>query len=74
MRQAIEALHIPMVDGSGTIEVTASFGVASVPENGFDRNELIAAADAALYAAKAGGKNRVERARVPLAKASARPR
>ena len=74
MRRAIESLHVPRVGQSGTIEVTASFGVASVPENGLDRNELIAAADAALYAAKAGGKNRVERAGQALAEASARPR
>jgi diguanylate cyclase (GGDEF)-like protein len=74
MRRAIEGLHIPRVGESSTIEVTASFGVASVPENGLDRNELIAAADAALYAAKAGGKNRVERAATTLAEASARPR
>ena len=74
MRRAIESLHVPRVGQSGTIEVTASFGVASVPENGLDRNELIAAADAALYAAKAGGKNRVERAGEALAEAPARPR
>ena len=74
MRRAIEGLHIPRVGASGTIEVTASFGVASVPENGADRNELIAAADAALYAAKTGGKNRVERAGLTLAEASGRPR
>jgi diguanylate cyclase (GGDEF)-like protein len=70
MRHAIESLHVPRVDGSGTIEVTASFGVASVPENAFDRNDLIAAADAALYAAKAAGKNRVERAAMPVAEPS----
>jgi diguanylate cyclase (GGDEF)-like protein len=74
MRQAIEGVHIPRVGGSGAIEVTASFGVASVPENADDRNELIAAADAALYAAKAGGKNRVERAGMTLAEPSSRPR
>jgi diguanylate cyclase (GGDEF)-like protein len=74
MRRAIESLHVPRVDGSGTIEVTASFGVAAVPENAADRNELIAAADAALYSAKAGGKNRVERAGAALAEPSSRPR
>ena len=74
MRQAIEGLHIPRVGAPGTIEVTASFGVASVPENALDRNELIAAADGALYAAKAAGKNRVERAAMTLAEPSSRPR
>jgi diguanylate cyclase (GGDEF)-like protein len=74
MRQAVESLHVPRVGGSGTVEVTASFGVASTPENGSDRNELIAAADAALYAAKAAGKNRVERAGITLVEPSSRPR
>jgi len=38
--------------------VTASFGVA-VLESGMDDNSLVAAADAALYRAKDGGRNRV---------------
>jgi len=74
MRRAIENLRVPLVGGNGSIEVTASFGVASVPENADDRNDLIAAADAALYAAKAAGKNRVERAGMTLAEPSSRPR
>jgi diguanylate cyclase (GGDEF)-like protein len=47
-------------DGS-PIEVTASFGVASFPQNGRTGDELIAIADSALYAAKAAGRNRVNR-------------
>jgi diguanylate cyclase (GGDEF)-like protein len=74
MREAVESLHVPRVAGGAPIQVTASFGVASVPENAYDRNELIAAADAALYAAKHGGKNRVERAGISLAEPSSRPR
>jgi PleD family two-component response regulator len=38
--------------------VTASFGVASFPEAG-SADELLSAADEALYRAKADGKNRV---------------
>ncbi|HEY1595732.1 MAG TPA: diguanylate cyclase [Thermoleophilaceae bacterium] len=62
MRSAIEALHIKRLDGQGSLSVTASFGVASLPQSAGDKESLIAAADAALYRAKRGGKNRVDRA------------
>jgi predicted signal transduction protein with EAL and GGDEF domain len=42
--------------------VTASLGVAAIPENGTDAQTLIAAADKAMYAAKAAGRNCVMRA------------
>ncbi len=60
MREAVERLRVPRVDGRGSLRVTASFGVAAVPESAADKAELVAAADAALYRAKRGGKNRVE--------------
>ena len=47
---------------TGTLTVTASFGVASLPDCANDKDALIAEADAALYRAKRAGKNRVERA------------
>jgi diguanylate cyclase (GGDEF)-like protein len=62
MREAVERLRVPSVGGGEPLRVTASFGVASVPESAADREDLVAAADAALYRAKRGGKNRVERA------------
>ena len=62
MREAVERLRVPSVGGGAPLRVTASFGAASVPESAADREELVAAADAALYRAKRGGKNRVERA------------
>jgi diguanylate cyclase (GGDEF)-like protein len=62
MRAGIEAMQIPRLDGAGVLEITASFGVASFPGEGVDKTELIAATDAALYRAKRGGRNRVERA------------
>jgi diguanylate cyclase (GGDEF)-like protein len=74
MRAAVESLQIPRVGGKGTLSVTASFGVASMPASALDRSGLIAAADAALYAAKRGGKNRVERADLTVAEPSSRPR
>jgi diguanylate cyclase (GGDEF)-like protein len=39
--------------------VTISAGVADYPENGTTRDELMRAADEALYAAKQAGRNRV---------------
>jgi diguanylate cyclase (GGDEF)-like protein len=62
MRTAIERLEIRRVDDEGVLRVTASFGVASLPGTATTKDRLIAAADQALYRAKRGGKNRVERA------------
>jgi diguanylate cyclase (GGDEF)-like protein len=61
MRQAIEQLSIERLDGDDPLTVTASFGVASLPECAKDKESLIAEADAALYRAKRGGKNAVRR-------------
>jgi predicted signal transduction protein with EAL and GGDEF domain len=45
--------------GATQISITASFGVATFPRQGRTSDELIAAADGALYVAKADGRNRV---------------
>jgi diguanylate cyclase (GGDEF)-like protein len=74
IREAVEALRVPRVRGGGVLSVTASFGVASVPDAAVDRKGLIAAADAALYRAKRGGKNRVERALTLMPEPSSPPR
>jgi diguanylate cyclase (GGDEF)-like protein len=67
MRARIEAEPVRRTGRSGSIKVTASAGVASmyVTEDGAD--ELIAAADAALYEAKRAGKNRVAGGPAPKA-------
>ncbi|MCP9489585.1 MAG: diguanylate cyclase [Solirubrobacteraceae bacterium MAG38_C4-C5] len=63
MREQIEALEIEPVEGAGRpVRVTASFGVASLPETADDEQALVAGADAALYRAKRAGKNRTTRA------------
>jgi diguanylate cyclase (GGDEF)-like protein len=58
IRQAIEAAVVRTRDG-GAHSVTASIGVAVLDPDSPARQDLIAAADGALYAAKRGGKNRV---------------
>ena len=40
--------------------ITASFGVAAMPDDGSEPSSLLRTADRALYVAKAGGRNRVE--------------
>jgi diguanylate cyclase (GGDEF)-like protein len=63
VRQRIEALELPLLDGDGTLRVTASFGAASLTKSPQpDKEGLVAAADAALYRAKRSGKNRTVKA------------
>jgi diguanylate cyclase (GGDEF)-like protein len=59
VRARIEQLRVPLLEGDGTIRVTASFGVAALPDSApAEKDALVAAADAALYRAKRSGKNR----------------
>jgi len=48
--------------GKGAISVTASFGIAPLLNGDEEWRQALRRADAALYRAKAGGRNRVERA------------
>ena len=61
LREGIEALRLGD-ERTGPVDVTASFGVASMPANAVSASGLIRAADQALYRAKDGGRNRVEMA------------
>ena len=51
-----QALHDEFADDP--VKVTVSFGIASFPEHGTTRQELLGAADDALYAAKELGRDR----------------
>ena len=54
-----ETAEAPVSYGASNIAVTASFGVATFPGDGQTGDELIGAADCALYVAKETGRNRV---------------
>lgn len=58
LRRRIAGLDADAIDGG----LSASLGVAALPEDGDDPEELIRAADAALYRAKENGRDRVETA------------
>lgn len=49
----------PIVVGARTVPVTVSIGIALFPEHGATESDLLRSADAALYQAKAAGRNRV---------------
>jgi diguanylate cyclase (GGDEF)-like protein len=62
VRIGVESLRLPLMVADGEIQVTASLGVAALPESADDQDGLVAAADAAMYDAKRAGKNRAMRA------------
>jgi diguanylate cyclase (GGDEF)-like protein len=55
LRRLVESWQFPGVPRP----VTISAGVATFPDHGTTRDELVKSADAGLYAAKQGGRNRV---------------
>lgn len=58
LRHAVAGADVSL--GSDKVPITVSGGVALYPEDGKDWDNLFAVADRRLYAAKAGGRNRVE--------------
>jgi diguanylate cyclase (GGDEF)-like protein len=56
LRTALSALTIPGVDQP----ITASFGIAVLPDHATDAATLLRKADAALYTAKAAGRDRIQ--------------
>jgi len=54
--------NTPFNVDTASLDITISVGVAAYPVHGADAKDLMAAADAAMYRAKALGRNRVEHA------------
>lgn len=59
LRTAIAGLRV--IEGAVSVTLTASIGVAALPEHGRTADQLIRSADQAAYAAKHAGKGRVAR-------------
>ncbi|MHB9075673.1 MAG: sensor domain-containing diguanylate cyclase [Desulfobaccales bacterium] len=70
VRQAVKALQV-QYQGRFLKSTTISLGIAIFPDQGHTAEEVIAAADAALYRAKQAGRDRVEIAEASPPSASA---
>jgi diguanylate cyclase (GGDEF)-like protein len=66
LRQEIGDLRVALAD-EVTVTPTVSIGVAVYPDHGSSGEEVFVSADAALYAAKSQGRDRVVSARAPVA-------
>jgi len=55
-------LAVPVIEGQGDRQLSASIGLAFYPVDAADGNALLSEADAAMYRAKRAGKGRVMRA------------
>ncbi|MDQ6856862.1 MAG: EAL domain-containing protein, partial [Candidatus Dormibacteraeota bacterium] len=57
---------IALPEGCGLPRLTASIGIAAYPEHARDLEQLLAAADRAMYSAKQSGRDRIARAATAL--------
>lgn len=64
LRRAFETLQLPQPEFPEGCHITASIGVAVLPDHGHDGEDVLQAADKALYVAKGTGRNRVVGAEV----------
>jgi diguanylate cyclase (GGDEF)-like protein len=65
------SISAPLTVYDTALQIEASMGVASYPQDGTDAETLLRNADTALYRAKSEGRNRVRRFEAALARASA---
>lgn len=56
-QKILQALRVPVDLAGDQIAVSGSIGIAVYPEHGRDRNQLMRAADIAMYSAKAEGRD-----------------
>ncbi|NTV71671.1 MAG: EAL domain-containing protein [Azonexaceae bacterium] len=54
----LDQLRLPLTVSGEHLSVTGSLGIAVYPDNGIDSQQLMRAADMAMYTAKAEGRNR----------------
>lgn len=57
IEKLIAAVRRPVPLDAGSVEITASIGMACAPQHALDAEQLLERADAAMYAAKAAGRN-----------------
>ncbi len=58
LRHKIESHEIPVHKGN-TVKITASFGIATFPDDGMSSDDLLISSDERLYKAKSYGKNKI---------------
>jgi diguanylate cyclase (GGDEF)-like protein len=69
--EAARETEIPLRESAGTMSVTLSVGVATIPDSADDLESLVDSADRALLRAKKAGKNQIRTA--PAKRRARRP-